>query len=300
MKTKLILFVSLFFLIYLVSCTSNSIENEDIQTQNSIVDEALRFYAQQTLDNSTTLTEEPNWGNAVVSETTDGSPLVTVQVYKGENSKGLDSIQEIQFVQRKSGNIMLIRTLSSLNKDIAKVELSTLKGRVLEDGMLYIPKNRYSTINVYYRIGSNNKTLRKVGAEDGGCASKVEGTETPFYSLDGMSNPGAYNCHSYVWGPSNSSDPSYNPSYPNWRDYPPSPASLGYFPTSSTNVNVGDRVVYYGYNSYGFWGPIHSAIVTSTSGGVATELTSKWGQDGIYHHGAGCTPYGTEIVYYHN
>lgn len=60
-----------------------------------------------------------------------------------------------------------------------------------------------------------------------------------------------------------------------------------------------DRVIYYGYNSYGIYGPIHSAIVTNTYGGCPTELTSKWGQDGIYHHGSGCTPYGTDIVYYH-
>lgn len=295
MKTKLFLFISLIFLTYLNSCTSDINESNGVSTPISIIDEAAKFYAIQTLDNGTVLSQEPNWSNAEVSKTTDGSPLVTVQVYKGVNKTGLDSIQEIQFVQRKSGNIMLLRTLSSFNNDIAKVELSTLKGRLLEDGILYIPKNRYSTLNVYYRFGKNNKIISRVGVEDGGCATEESGTETPFYSVGGIPNPSVYNCHKYAWGPCDSSDSSYNPLYPNWRDYPPAPSSLGYFPTNSTNVSVGDRVIYWGYNAYGLYVPVHSAIVTSTYGGYPTELTSKWGQDGIYHHTPGCTPYGTDM-----
>lgn len=297
MKTKLILFVSLFFLIYLVSCTSDSIGNENIQMQNSIVDEASKFYAQQTFDNSTTLTEEPNWGNAVVSKTTDGSPLVTVQVYKGENSKGLDSIQEIQFVQRQRGNIMLLRTLSSFNKDIAKVELSTLKGRLLEDGMLYIPKNRYSTINVYYRIGSNNKTLRKVGAEDGCSPYVVEGSDTPVYNSDVSYNTNAYNCHQYAWGDPSPNDPHYYSYLPHWRDYPPSPSSLGY--TETYTPSVGDRIIIWGYDNYGNYQALHSAIVTCTDGGNVM-VTGKNGPGAITTSGINNTGYGGIVVIYHH
>lgn len=297
MKTKLILFVSLFFLIYLVSCTSNSIENEDIQTQNSIVDEALRFYAQQTLDNSTILTEEPNWGNAVVSKTTDGSPLVTVQVYKGENNKGLDSIQEIQFVQRKSGNIMLLRTLSSFNKDIAKVEFFTLKGRLLEDGMLYIPKNRYSTIKVYYRIGSNNKTIRRAGAEDGCSPSIVEGSGTPIFNPDGSYNTNAYNCHQYVWGDPSPNDPNYYPFLPHWRDYAPDPTKLGYSVTSTPSV--GDRIIIYGTDILGNYSGIHSAIVTCIDGGTVM-VTGKDSDGPIKITEINNTGYSGNIVIYHH
>lgn len=297
MKTKLIWFISLFFLTYLVSCSSDSIGNENIITQNSVVDEASKFYAQQTLDNSTTLTEEPNWGNAVVSKTTDGSPLVTVQVYKGENSKGLDSIQEIQFVQRQSGNIILLRTLSSFNKDIAKVELSTLKGRLLEDGMLYIPKNRYFTIKVYYRIGNNNKTLRKVGEEDGCWSSEVEGSGTPLLNPDGTVNTNAYNCHQYAWGDPSPNDPHYYPQLPHWRDYPPDPTTLGY--TQTSTPSVGDRIIVYGIDIYGNYSGIHSAIVTSIDGGTVI-VTGKNGVDPITTCPINCMKYSGNIVIYHH
>ena len=297
MKAKLILFISLFFLIYLVSCTSNSIGNEDIITQNSVVDEASKFYAQQTLDNSVNLSQEPNWGNAVVTKTTDGSPLVTVQVYKGENSKGLDSIQEIQFVQRQSGNIMLLRTLSSLNKDIAKVELSTLKGRLIEDGMLYIPKNRYSTINVYYRRGNDNKKLRRAGVEDGCSSSVVEGSATPAYNSDGSPNANAYNCHQYAWGDPQSNDPCYIQGLPHWRECAPDPTKLGYRETYTPSV--GDRIIIYGFDNYGNFGGLHSAIVTCTDGG-SVMVTGKNGQGPITTTGINRTGYGGIVVIYHH
>lgn len=93
-------------------------------------------------------------------------------------------------------------------------------------------------------------------------------------------NPDAYNCHFYAWGASPGGNSTQFPSWsntPNTADY----HSLNY---NAAN-QVGDRIVYYGINSQGSLYATHSGIVTGVdSNGMATEITSKWGEMGVYEH----------------
>jgi len=76
-----------------------------------------------------------------------------------------------------------------------------------------------------------------------------------------------YNCHSYAW-------------YSNYSNYwinNPMPFILDDHTVSVTNVQFGDRIVY--YDSYGL--PAHSGFVVMTSPIV---IESKWGQGPLVNH----------------
>ena len=89
---------------------------------------------------------------------------------------------------------------------------------------------------------------------------------------------GRYNCHSYAWYDSSSTN-SY------WLNYPSTLKSDCYHSTST--CSAGDILVYY-YNGT----EQHSAVILSTDGTLAgTVLLSKWGSYGLYEHAATNCPY---------
>ncbi|MHA4808472.1 DUF6443 domain-containing protein [Flavitalea flava] len=110
---------------------------------------------------------------------------------------------------------------------------------------------------------------------------------TPKYNFDGSNNGEAYNCHSYAWENSQGSqyDPENSPQWPKWDNDPTNNTQL-YHPIAFNDPNqVGDRVIYYNVNSKGNVVPTHSAIVSQVDkDGFATQVTSKWGQLGVYEH----------------
>ena len=100
-----------------------------------------------------------------------------------------------------------------------------------------------------------------------------------------------YNCHSYAFhnGFGDPSDPSnqYNPSDSACWDNDPNDdiASQGYIRTS--NPSPGDIAIHFhdsnNNGKYDFGEYIeHSSKVTAVANGVATRITGKWGQDGLY------------------
>lgn len=106
------------------------------------------------------------------------------------------------------------------------------------------------------------------------------GDATPLYDENGNANSNAYNCHFYAWGPS---DGGNNPEFPSWSQ---TPNTDGYHSLDFSDPNqVGDRVVYYGVDENGNVYATHSGIVTGVDeNGMATQITSKWGQMGLYEH----------------
>jgi hypothetical protein len=74
--------------------------------------------------------------------------------------------------------------------------------------------------------------------------------------------------------------------FPKWDNYPTN-NTQGYHPIPFDEPNqVGDRVIYYNVNpETGKVEPMHSAIVAQVDkDGYASQVTSKWGQWGVYTH----------------
>lgn len=99
---------------------------------------------------------------------------------------------------------------------------------------------------------------------------------------------GKYNCHSYAWYSTSSSNNiwiAYNDNYTSDPYY--SIVAIGNRLTVPINVAIGSKV---NYPSDG-----HSAIVYSSS-----KLISKWGDYGLYIHAPGYCPYplSTSLGYY--
>ena len=118
-----------------------------------------------------------------------------------------------------------------------------------------------------------------------------ESPATPRYNADGTINKDCYNCHSFAWENSQgSSTDSENSDYPNnlWPKWDNNPTNntQGYAPISFDQANqVGDRVIYYNTDDNGKVVPTHSAVVTKVDkNGNTTQVTSKWGEFGVYKH----------------
>lgn len=99
-------------------------------------------------------------------------------------------------------------------------------------------------------------------------------------------NMNAYNCHSYAWENSmgDPSSPGNDIRWPKWDNDPTN--NMGdYNPLPFKSPNqIGDRIVYYAVVN-GNLVLTHSGIVTGVdANGNATEITSKWGQGGVYKH----------------
>ena len=300
MKQRLFVYFFLFlFASILNSCNKG---NEDVrfisryENLNPIVAKAAQWYDSQELIMDFIDNKSPAWNNAVIKKTPDGFPLIVVQIYSGKNINGLDSIQEIFVVVKDDFYKGTVRIRSSYTKERAQVAFYTLNGRMLESGDLYIPTEAYSMLQKYVL-----NTFVLMGFEEGPIyytRTMVPGSET--YRWEYGYNPNAYNCHQYVWGDPDPGSPFYDPLFPHWNNFP---VTWGYREMSSSEAaQVGDRVIYYGGGAiYGDRFAIHSAFVTGVDAqGRVTEVTGKWGEDGIYsHHPAnGHYSYGQNRVYY--
>lgn len=110
--------------------------------------------------------------------------------------------------------------------------------------------------------------------------------QTPMFNSDNTINSSAYNCHYYAFGVSSSGN---NPNWPYWSNTP-NWSGNGYSPLGSSDANqVGDRVIYFKAGTNGIEAT-HSGIVTGVSNGNVTEVTSKWGEAGVYQHAPGDVP----------
>lgn len=124
-------------------------------------------------------------------------------------------------------------------------------------------------------------------------ATPVSGRETP---------TGKYNCHSYAWYSTSSTNPYwmnyfryYNDSGGGWD------ANLSkYWSDGSYNLWVSQHIpgvsiesIPSGINGAKAWYPNgdHSGIVTNSS----TKITSKWGNYGVYTHSVNHCPYSTYV-----
>ncbi|NLE11773.1 MAG: hypothetical protein GX630_09720 [Actinobacteria bacterium] len=95
-----------------------------------------------------------------------------------------------------------------------------------------------------------------------------------------VGNPSStYNCHSYAWYSTSSSNP-------HWMNSPSAYMSDGSYRSSS--CQVGARVW------YGMGG--HSAIVAQT--GFRPRVTSKWGCLAVFSHYYNDCPYGSNVTYW--
>ena len=105
--------------------------------------------------------------------------------------------------------------------------------------------------------------------------------------VNGKNNPDCYNCHSYAWDNSQGdpSDPHFDPRFPKWDDDPLNNTKNYHRLQFSEPNQVGDRVIYFNEDENGNVVPMHSAIVTQVDkDGSASQVTSKWGQYGVYNH----------------
>jgi hypothetical protein len=104
---------------------------------------------------------------------------------------------------------------------------------------------------------------------------------------NGRFNSDAYNCHSYAWDNSQGdpSDPKTDLLLPKW-DNDPLNNTKDYHKLQFNEPNqVGDRVIYFNDDGKGNIVPTHSTIVSQVDkDGFASQVTSKWGEFGVYTH----------------
>jgi hypothetical protein len=247
--------------------------------------------------------QEPNWNNAELTISQDGdNSAVSIEIYKGKNSLGNDSIRELLIANVENDFIGGVRVFSYYNNERARVEYYNLGGQILEKAEYYAPKQLYSLIERYTveidKIEWSPVRL-KSGSESGsesGSGNLCAGTRdiAPATKItEGVPNANAYNCHAYVWGYLKKNDPLYDSSYPKWNNYPDISHS-GYSLVIGSAPRVGDRWVSYGYvYIYGNFNymPIHSAIVEEVKNGKVTKLRAKCGQGPVKIYNPDCSDF---------
>lgn len=125
-----------------------------------------------------------------------------------------------------------------------------------------------------------NKTWADHGTTYESALAKHERYHITYPSVTSLRTPApAYNCHSYAFHSTSSSN-LY------WIGSPAKYLNDGSY--SSSTAAVGRIVVYSVNGSYS-----HSAIINSTSGG--TVVTSKWGCYGLYQHDLRDCPYAKNV-----
>jgi hypothetical protein len=243
---------------------------------------------------------EPNWSNAELKLLPDGNSLeVAIEIYKGKNSLGNDSIRELQIANVKNSFIGGVKAFSFYNEKNAHVKYYSLSGQLLEEGEYYAPKQQYILLK-RYAIEKSQVRL-KSGSESGDPCNGTQlynNSATPLI-INGAYNSNAYNCHTYVWGALSANDPCYMPYLPLWNNCPNISAS-GY--SRVTSPQVGDRWVSYGNISGWGYTAVHSAIVKEVINGHVTKVEAKCGEDGIYIYNPDCSSFGSymtnDIRYY--
>jgi hypothetical protein len=232
--------------------------------------------------------QEPDWDNAEIKLMPDGnSSLVAIEIYKGKNSLGNDSIIELQIAYVKNSFIGGVKVFSFYNQEYAHANYYNLSGKILEEGKYYAPKQLYSLFKRYTVKGTQVRLKSGSTETNDPCAGTglVPNSATPQYNEDGSINSGAYNCHYYVWGSLSSSSPYYDPSTPKWNNFPDI-AGSGYSQVSTPQV--GDRwVSYFHVSNFGDVA-LHSAIVVEVTNGQVTKVRAKCGHQGIYTYDPAC------------
>ncbi len=229
---------------------------------------------------------EPNWDNAELKMLRDGcTPQVSIEMYRGKNALGNDSIIELQVVYVKNNFMGSVQVLSFNNEEHAHAQYYNLSGQIFDEGIYYAPKQLYISLEKHLitsgivRLKSNAELDNNTTSPD----SIKPNSETPMYDANGYSNPDAYNCHYYVWGGLDEKNDCYWPSWPKWNECP-NIAGSGYSEVTGT-PQVGDRWVSWGYvPGYGDNHPVHSAIVTQVTNGKVTQVEAKCGEKGIEYY----------------
>jgi hypothetical protein len=290
-----------FFLILLL-CTVlfNSCNNEDYNivengniienTDNSSLEisDFKNWFESQKVVKGLIGKQEPDWSMAELKLLPDGRSLqVSIEIYKGKNSLGNDSIRELQIMNVKNEYIGGIKAFSFFNKESANTKYYNFNGQILEEGEYYAPKQLYILLKRYTDEWSQVRL--KSGSESDPCGviQVLNGTATPG-KINGVDNPKAYNCHAYVWGYLSSNDPCYRSSQPLWNNCPNISGS-GY--SRVTSPQIGDRWVSYG--SVSGWGytTVHSAIIMEVKNGRVTKVRAKCGDGPIYIYNPDCNTF---------
>jgi hypothetical protein len=277
----------------------DAIENTD----NSSLEIAdfKNWFNSQGIVSEFTGKQEPDWSKAELKLLPDGKSLeVAIEIYKGKNSLGNDSIRELQIAYVNNSFIGGVKIFSFYNEENAHARYYSLSGQILEEGEYYAPKQLYILLERY--TVEVPRVRLKTGNESDPCDGEIEdpNSATPAYFPDGAPNSAAYNCHAYVWGYLSPNNPCYMPSHPHWNNCPDISGS-GYSQVNGT-PQVGDRWVSYGYVPGLGNGAVHSAIVMEVVNGKVTKLKAKCGQNGIITYNPDCYRYAsyitTDIKYY--
>jgi len=268
----LVCVVSLGF--FLQGCSQEDDEYLPLKNSSLEITDFKKWFYSQNVENEFIEKQEPNWYNAEIKYMQDGkTPIVSIEVYRGMNVLGNDSIIELQVAYVGNNFRGSVKVLSFFNKENADVKYYSLTGQLLEKDLYYAPNQQYMLIERYVvevpqvRLKSDSECDDYV----------VPNSATPIYNSNGSLNSAAYNCHQYVWGDPKPTDPHYNPGLPHWN-YDPNISGSGY--TQVTTPQVGDIWVSYGYaEGFGDHTPIHSAYITQVTNGQVTQVTAKCGSN---------------------
>ncbi|MDR0603176.1 MAG: hypothetical protein LBG80_02590 [Bacteroidales bacterium] len=312
---RFLLILTLFVnIVFFNSCNKedyNVAGNDDVieNTNNSSLEvrDFKNWFESQNVTKGLIGDQEPDWGKAELKILPDGynSLLVSIEIYKGKNSLGNDSIRELQIMNVKNEFIGGVQVFSFFKEESAHTKYYNFDGQILEEGIYYTPKQLYILLKEYTYIVKQSPVRLKSGNEsdDDPCADTVvlSGTATPqtiFNETTQMYdfNLEAYNCHAYVWGQNDTCNIS--PDLPLWNNCPDI-ASSGYSEVSTPQV--GDRWVSYKTYSNGYR-PCHSAFVEEVVNEKVTKVKAKCAEAEIKIYNPNCSKFagylGEEVKYY--
>ena len=222
------------------------------------------------------------------------SKKITFIIYQGKNSLGNDSVRELHIAYVGNNFIGGIMAFSFNGKERALVDQYDFKDRLEREWEYYAPRKVFSLLKIY-SIGRGQIRLKTRSEDDGQpCTFEVEpNTSTPLYFENGDPNPDAYNCHTYIWGPPQPSDPYYNITHdsirPSWNNYP-NIAGSGWSEVSTPQV--GDRWVSFTHDIvFGENLPWHSAEIVEVIDGDVTKVRAKCGDAEIRIYDPDCDDY---------
>jgi hypothetical protein len=296
---SIVLFFSLIVLgVFVHGCSGeeefSNIDNDDIiKNANNFslkIADFENWFKSQGVANELIGEQEPNWSNAELKLLPDENSLqVSIEIYKGKNSSGNDSIRKLLLANVKNSFIGGVKVFSFCNKENAHVEYYGLSGRILEEGE-YFTSTQQCIVLKRYTVKRSLSRLRSGTESNDPCVGTQEYSDsaTPL-EINGVPNPNAYNCHAYVWGYLSPSDPCYLPDYPHWNNCPNISGS-GYSQIGGA-PQVGDRWVSYGYDSNLGNTAIHSAIIKEVKNGKVTKLEAKCADGTIQIYNPDCSTY---------
>jgi hypothetical protein len=275
--------------IFTQSCSTDSIfeiDNDPLASRTDrfdiTVSDFKNWFVSQTISSDFIGSQEPNWDNAEVKTMPDGkTQFVSIEIYKGENSAGSDSIRKLQIAFLQDDFTGGIKVYSYYNSEYASTNYYSLTGDLLEEG-IYYPQNQTDVLLKRHTFESTQVRLKSGSESNDPCAGTtwLPNTATPYSNSDG---PGCT-----------------VPGRPNWYNCP----NISGSGLNETIIPlVGDRCVSYGYISgFGAVGAVHSAIVKETVNGRVTKVEAKCGEAGICIYNPDCPTFSSyktsDIRYY--